>query len=123
VHALLVATERLLDREGFARATTNRIAELAGTSIGSLYQYFASKDALVAALVDRRVDEQVELLRVRLAELEARPLEVAFESFARDLIDLYARRPRVDSALLSLLAQSGSARRWSRRSAWPLRTS
>jgi AcrR family transcriptional regulator len=107
VQALLVATERLLDREGFARATTNRIAELAGTSIGSLYQYFASKDALVAALVDRRIEEQVELLRVRLAELEALPLEVAFESFARDLVDLYARRPRVDSALLSLLALVG----------------
>ena len=53
VDALLEATTRILIKEGYDRASTNRIAEVAGVSIGSLYQYFPSKEALVAAVVDR----------------------------------------------------------------------
>ena len=50
VQAILDATARILVREGFDKASTNRIAEVAGVSIGSLYQYFPSKEAIVAAL-------------------------------------------------------------------------
>ena len=53
VDALVEATARILIREGFDKASTNRIAEVAGVSVGSLYQYFPSKEALVAALIDR----------------------------------------------------------------------
>jgi hypothetical protein len=42
-----------LVKEGYDQATTNRIAEVAGVSIGSLYQYFPSKGALVRAVIDR----------------------------------------------------------------------
>jgi AcrR family transcriptional regulator len=42
-----------LVREGFDRASTNRIAEVAGVSVGSLYQYYPGKEALVAAVIDR----------------------------------------------------------------------
>jgi AcrR family transcriptional regulator len=47
VNALLEATARVLIKEGFGNASTNRIAEVAGVSVGSLYQYFPSKEALV----------------------------------------------------------------------------
>ncbi len=53
VDALVEATARILVREGFEKASTNRIAEVAGVSVGSLYQYFPSKEALVAAVIDR----------------------------------------------------------------------
>src|SRR5437899_6576406 len=52
VDALVEATARILVREGFEKASTNRIAEIAGVSVGSLYQYFPSKEALVAAVID-----------------------------------------------------------------------
>jgi AcrR family transcriptional regulator len=48
VDALVEATARILVKEGFDKASTNRIAAVAGVSIGSLYQYFPSKEALVA---------------------------------------------------------------------------
>src|SRR5262249_56104472 len=51
VDALVEATARILIREGFDRASTNRIAEVAGVSIGALYQDFPSKEALVAPLI------------------------------------------------------------------------
>ena len=50
------ATAQILSREGLAGVTTNRIAEKAGVSIGSLYQYFPNREALVAE-VRRRYDE------------------------------------------------------------------
>ena len=51
VEALLDATARILMKEGFDRASTNEIAATAGVSVGSLYQYFPSKEALVAVLI------------------------------------------------------------------------
>src|SRR5258707_15013262 len=57
VDALLEATARILVKEGYDRASTNRIAEVAGVSIGSLYQYFPSKEALVAAGMERQTQK------------------------------------------------------------------
>jgi len=48
--AILEAATRIFGERGYAGATTNDIAELAGVSIGSLYQYFPNKDALIGAL-------------------------------------------------------------------------
>ena len=57
VEAILIATERVLAEHGVQGATTNRIAEVAGVSIGSLYQYFPNKDAILVELVeDQRVE-------------------------------------------------------------------
>jgi AcrR family transcriptional regulator len=53
VGVILDAAALVLVDEGYERATTNRIAERAGVSIGSLYQYFPNRDALVGALSHR----------------------------------------------------------------------
>ena len=63
VDALIEATARILVREGFDKASTNRIAEVAGVSIGSLYQYYPSKEALVAAVIVRHNQEIMRLVR------------------------------------------------------------
>jgi len=55
VHALLDASIRVLEREGMGAFNTNRVAQVAGVSVGSLYQYFANKEALVAGVVERGV--------------------------------------------------------------------
>src|ERR1700722_10162709 len=53
VNAVLEAAARILERHGFEGYTTNAVAERAGVSIGSLYQYFPSKDAVTVALIER----------------------------------------------------------------------
>jgi AcrR family transcriptional regulator len=66
---LLDAAARVFSRHGYAAGTTNRIAEEAGMSVGSLYQYFPNKDAILVELLRAHVDAGAEALRRRLAPL------------------------------------------------------
>lgn len=61
MRALVEATARILESEGPEGLNTNHIAEVAGVSVGSLYQYFPTKEALVAAVVEARLDEDAAL--------------------------------------------------------------
>jgi AcrR family transcriptional regulator len=63
VEAILEAAARILDRHGWARFTTNAVADAAGVSIGSLYQYFPDKLALVEAILRRHFDDVLAALR------------------------------------------------------------
>jgi AcrR family transcriptional regulator len=55
VEALLDSTARILESEGYAAVTTNRVADVAGVSIGSVYEYFPNKQSLVAATLARAI--------------------------------------------------------------------
>ena len=101
VDALLEATARVLVREGYDRASTNRIAEVAGVSIGSLYQYFPSKEALVAAVIDRHTQEVSQVTRNALVKVAARPIGVA----AREFVSVAIEAHRVDPRLHGVLAE------------------
>ena len=56
VDVIVEAAARILTKEGADALSTNRIAEVAGVSVGSLYQYFPNREAIVAALVERKFD-------------------------------------------------------------------
>jgi AcrR family transcriptional regulator len=64
VEAIVEAAARILDRQGWARFTTNAVAEMAGVSIGSLYQYFPNKLALVETILRRHFDDVLSALRL-----------------------------------------------------------
>ncbi len=53
--AILEATTQILIERGYAATTTNHIAKRAGISIGSLYQYFSNKEAIVVDLLQRHI--------------------------------------------------------------------
>lgn len=101
VDALVQSTARILVREGFDKASTNRIAEVAGVSVGSLYQYFPGKEALVAAVAERHQQEIMRAVRGGLAELFVEPLEKAM----RQLVAIAVSAHRVDPALHRVLAE------------------
>src|SRR5690349_17231439 len=101
VDALIDATARILVRDGFDKASTNRIAEEAGVSVGSLYQYYPSKEALVAAVVDRHNREIMQVVRGALAEVAAQPVEKA----VRRLVAVAIEAHRIDPKLHRVLAE------------------
>jgi len=57
VQALIDATSKVIQQQGLDNTTTARIAEVAGVSVGSLYQYFGDKDALIEALMESLADD------------------------------------------------------------------
>ncbi|HEX8784490.1 MAG TPA: TetR/AcrR family transcriptional regulator [Steroidobacteraceae bacterium] len=107
VAALLKATAHILVKEGYESASTNRIAEAAGVSIGSLYQYFPSKEALVAAVIDRHTQEMLELVRAAVARVREQPVEVAARELVRVMIDAHRVDPRLHRALVEQVPRVG----------------
>lgn len=101
VDALVEATARILVRESFDRASTNRIAEEAGVSIGSLYQYFPGKEALVAAVIDRHQQELMRVVTGSLGEVAGLPMGQA----VRKLVALAVQAHRLDPRLHRVLAE------------------
>jgi AcrR family transcriptional regulator len=93
VATLLEAAAQLLQAEGEAGFSTNRVAARAGFSIGTLYQYFPNKDAIIAALAERERDAIVARIRAALAE-PAEP-EEAVRRIIRILVAAFAGRRRV----------------------------
>ena len=72
VQAMVQACARILESRGYAGLSTNAIAEVAGVSIGSVYEYFPGKDAIVARLVQDMVAEVRAMLEGRLALTDSR---------------------------------------------------
>ena len=70
IDTLFKAAAQILDREGEAGLTTNKVAASAGFSIGTLYQYFPSKEVLVQAMATRGTDLVLNSLELYLTELE-----------------------------------------------------
>jgi AcrR family transcriptional regulator len=101
VDALVDATARILVREGFDKASTNRIAEVAGVSVGSLYQYFPSKEALVAAVIERHQQEIMQLVRGELAKVAKQPIEQG----VRTIVSVAVKSHRIDPKLHRVLAE------------------
>jgi AcrR family transcriptional regulator len=101
VKALLEATARILVREGYDKASTNRIAEVAGVSVGSLYQYFPSKESLVAALIDGHRQEVTRFVRGELAEAMKLPVKQA----VRRLVEVAVKAHRIDPKLHRALTE------------------
>ena len=94
VHVILEATAQVLVEDGYARLSTNRVAKRAGVSIGTLYQYFGDKDALVAELAQRVAEAQVTELLAHLGQIDDQPLEEAVRSLILGLFA--AKRVKVD---------------------------
>ncbi|MDO8332276.1 MAG: TetR/AcrR family transcriptional regulator [Fluviicoccus sp.] len=87
VDSLIDATALTIAEHGLGDATTARIAETAGISIGSLYQYFDGKEALYAALLDRIVAQLLALVDTRSATLAQQPLRTWVKDLLNDVWD------------------------------------
>ena len=92
VTAVLEAAARILERDGLEGYTTNAVAERAGVSIGSLYQYFPNKDALTVALIER--ESAVLLSEVALSD-SIEDSRTALRHLIRAAVGHQMRRPKL----------------------------
>jgi AcrR family transcriptional regulator len=107
VEVVLEAVQRVLRRHGAEAITTNRVAEAAGVSIGSLYQYFPDKQAIFMALHDRHVDEVRHVIERTMTGCTSASLE----EFTGELVERLANAHSEDAELHQILsvAVPGSA--------------
>jgi AcrR family transcriptional regulator len=110
VEAILRAAAEVFAEQGYARATTNRVAERAGVSVGSLYQYFPNKDSLLASLLARHhaeVEQVVGAALVRLGDSTI-PLEDGLRQLVRELVAVHGADPALTRALSSAVLRQSS---------------
>ncbi|MCS0503196.1 TetR family transcriptional regulator [Ancylobacter mangrovi] len=101
VAAILDAAAQVLASEGAARFTTARVAEKAGVSIGSLYQYFPNKAAILFRLQSEEWHQTIELMRTILEDGGTPPLDRLrrlVEAFVRSECDEAPMRGALDDA-------------------------
>jgi AcrR family transcriptional regulator len=96
---ILDAAAHVFAEYGYAAGTTNRIAEYAGLSIGSLYQYFPNKDAVLRALMDAHVEAGATLLTERLSGGLPERMDDTLRVFVRATIDNHRDNPRLHRVL------------------------
>lgn len=101
VETILAATARVLVKKGFDGLTTNSVAEQAGVSIGSLYQYFPSKEALVAALIEQHIDQMNAAILHELTRVAQLPMAQA----VRAVIELTIRAHSIEPELHRVLTE------------------
>jgi AcrR family transcriptional regulator len=101
VDAMLDAAVKILKRDGASAITTNRIAETAGVSIGSVYQYFPNKHALFRALHERHIGLVAEVIRRSMTECTESSLEHLVESLVDSIVEAHTQDPELSELLQS----------------------
>jgi len=101
VTAILDATAHILIERGFAAASTNAVAERAGVSVGSLYQYFPNKDALVAALRTRHGEQMTAVIQRALTKA----MDATLVDALAGLIEATVEAHRVEADLHRVLEE------------------
>jgi AcrR family transcriptional regulator len=107
VQVILAAAQRILTRDGLDALTTARIAEVAGISVGSLYQYFPNKEAVCGALVEKTTEDYYQALRMGLEATKTMPLEPAFRLVVAGLLRVLGDAPLLHRELLEMLSAAG----------------
>jgi AcrR family transcriptional regulator len=102
VDLILTAAAQVFETQGYARGTTNRIAERAGVSIGTLYQYFPSKEAVAVALLEEHIEETNRKLHEWVGHMVSKRhgLRDAMQDYIRGIMEVHESRPRLQHVLL-----------------------
>ena len=102
VEAVLEATIQVLLKDGKERLTTTRVAERAGVSVGTLYQYFPNKSALLQATLRRHMEEIAETIERVCQEQRGKPIAEMVTNLITAFFAAKMRDPRVSAALYAV---------------------
>jgi AcrR family transcriptional regulator len=99
VQAILTAAAHILTEAGYDHFTTNKVAERAGVSIGSLYQYFPNKESLLLALAEHHAHEIVQLAQHHLVGIGDRPIPEVLQQIIKAAIAAHTVNPKLHRVL------------------------
>lgn len=108
VDAIVQAMTRVLLKDGWEGASTNRVAAEAGVSVGSLYQYFPSKEALVLAVMEKHANAMTERMQARMMELAGASIEDAAREVTHLFIDNHRQNPKLHRVLIEQVPKVGA---------------
>jgi len=107
VAAILEGAAQILEAGGVAAFTTNAVAERAGVSIGTLYQYFADKNALLRALAQRETSATLAAIGKALRGETETALEARVRAVVRAMVNAFRGRQRARKAVVQAVLAQG----------------
>jgi AcrR family transcriptional regulator len=112
IEAILDAAARSLATRGYDATTTSLVAAEAGVSVGSLYQYFANKEALVAAVAQRHVDRQMQVMMAAAMGAADATLAEVVHAMCAALVEAHQIDPELSNVLLQQVTHVGTSHHW-----------
>lgn len=109
IETLRIAAIQVLTQEGLSRCTTTRIAERAGMSVGSLYQYYPNRDALLAAVLEKHLDGIAGAVEHACREHRGKPVSQMASALAIAFLAAKLRDPEESKALYAVAEELGGA--------------
>jgi AcrR family transcriptional regulator len=109
VSAILEAAAQILEKGGLPAFTTNAVAERAGVSIGTLYQYFANKQALLRAIAEREMRATLAAVATALRGDPQASVEARVRAMVHAIINAFAGRQRARKAVVQAVLLQGNA--------------
>jgi AcrR family transcriptional regulator len=106
VRALVGAAARILEKESYERANVNRIADVAGVSVGSLYQYFPTKEALVAAVARKLETDMLAVFQDGLQDDALLPFDDALRAVVIRTVRAFRVNPRLRQVIVEELPEN-----------------
>jgi AcrR family transcriptional regulator len=108
VSAILEAAAQILEKGGLPAFNTNAVAERAGVSVGTLYQYFANKQALLRAIAEREMQTTLAAVAAALRGDPEASIEVRVRAMVRAIINAFAGRQRARKAVVQAVLLQGN---------------
>jgi AcrR family transcriptional regulator len=110
VEAILEATTQLLEAADLDQVSTNHVAERAGVSIGTLYQYFPNKTAIFLAIAERDIEHRFQLVAAAITEAQDEFGGATIRTMISALIASFAESGRNEALVRVLITTRGSAK-------------
>lgn len=107
IEVLHEATIQVLLKEGIVKCNTTRIAERAGVSVGSIYQYYPNRDSLLAAVLQRHLDSVAEKIEELCLKYEKTSINTLISALVDEIILAKLSNPEESKALYAISGERG----------------
>ncbi|WP_410566229.1 TetR/AcrR family transcriptional regulator [Acinetobacter sp. H1(2024)] len=107
IEVLHEATIQVLLKEGIVKCNTTRIAERAGVSVGSIYQYYPNRDSLLAAVLQRHLDRVAEKIEELCLKYEKTSIRTLISALVDEIILAKLSNPEESKALYAISGERG----------------